>query len=101
MSECSTCTYNGKHLELSFEQMPWPCSECSGGELYVERGKRKRKTPLRIKIEIVETKIRTLEKALEYYADIDNYANIRIGSAVSQDKGKIARAALNQSKVKK
>ena len=50
MSECTTCSYYGKHLEGRAEDMPWPCAECAGGEKYVERGKRKHQVPLRVQL---------------------------------------------------
>jgi len=66
MSECTTCSYYGKHLEGPSEAMPWPCIECPGGEKYVERGKRKHQVPLRIQLADAEHRLTELQEAVRW-----------------------------------
>lgn len=66
MSECTTCTYYGKHLEGRAELMPWPCVECAGGEKYVERGKRKHQVPLRAQLATLLTRHTALVEAVAW-----------------------------------
>ena len=65
MSECTTCSYYGKHLEGRAEDMPWPCVECAGGEKYVERGKRKHQVPLRVQIAPLLARHNALREAVK------------------------------------
>lgn len=64
-SECTTCSYYGKHLEKRTEDMPWPCIECPGGEKYIERGKRKHQVPLRVQLAELEARHNALVKAVK------------------------------------
>lgn len=66
MSECTTCSYYGKHLEGPAERLPWPCGECEGGEMYVERGKRKHRSPLRIQLADAERRLAELVEAVRW-----------------------------------
>ena len=64
MSECTTCTYYGRHLDGPAERMPWPCAECAGGEKYVERGKRKHQVPLRAQLAALLARHNALREAV-------------------------------------
>lgn len=64
MSECTTCSYYGKHLKCRAEDMPWPCVECAGGEKYVERGKRKHQVLLRVQLAELEARHNALVEAV-------------------------------------
>jgi hypothetical protein len=63
VSECTTCSYYGKHLDGPSEAMPWPCIECAGGEKYVARGQRKRQVPLRVQLAEAEKELASLKNA--------------------------------------
>ena len=71
MSECTTCSYYGKHLEKRAEDMPWPCVECAGGEKYAERGKRKHQVPLRVQLAELLARHNALVEAVKWERECD------------------------------
>lgn len=72
MSECTTCTYYGKHLDGRAEDMPWPCVECESGEKYVKRGSRKNKVPVMVKNSILIVRIAELEREINRLKESTN-----------------------------
>ena len=86
MSECTTCTYYGRHLSGPSESLPWPCAECAGGEKYIERGKRKRAAPIRVQNEALRARVARLEEALRFILDECDWeegcGDNRIGPAI-------------------
>ena len=73
MSECTTCSYYGKHLEKRAEDMPWPCVECAGGEKYAERGKRKHQVPLRVQLAELLARHNALVEAVKWERECEGF----------------------------
>lgn len=71
MSECTTCSYYGRHLDGRAEDMPWPCVECEGGEKYVERGKRRHRVPLRVQLAAILASHNALREAVAWEREFD------------------------------
>lgn len=61
MSNCTECTY---YPRLSKNPVAWPCSACSCGEKFQERGTREKPKPLRVQVAEKEQHIAALEAAL-------------------------------------